>query len=129
VLRVLLPRLPAETAARRELAAQYRAGLSGLPLELPPEDTGAVYHQFAVTLENRDELRRRLAELGIGSDIHYPRGVHQEPRYAANAPCLPRTEHLVERLLSLPIQPEIAQGHVPEIVRAVKQALDAAVPR
>ena len=28
VLRVLLPRLPAETAARRELAAQYRAGLA-----------------------------------------------------------------------------------------------------
>jgi dTDP-4-amino-4,6-dideoxygalactose transaminase len=129
VLRVLLPRLPAETAARRELARQYRAGLSGLPLELPPEAAGAVYHQFAIALENRDGLRRGLAELGIGCDVHYPRGVHQEPRYAASVPHLPRTEHLVERLLSLPIQPEIAQGHVPEIVQAVKQALGANLPR
>jgi dTDP-4-amino-4,6-dideoxygalactose transaminase len=128
VLRVLLPRLPAEIAARRDLAAQYRAGLAGLPLEPPPEAAGAVYHQFAIALEGRDRLRRRLAELDIGSDIHYPRGVHQEPRFAADAPCLPRTERLVERLLSLPIQPEIAQGRVPEIVRAVKAGLGAASP-
>ena len=119
VLRVLLPRLPAETAARRELAGQYRAGLARLPLELPHQETGAVYHQFAIALEGRDWLRQRLAANGIGTDVHYPRGVHQEPRFAAGAPHLPQTERLVERLLSLPIQPEVALGHVPVIAAAV----------
>jgi dTDP-4-amino-4,6-dideoxygalactose transaminase len=129
VLRVLLPRLPAETTARRELAAQYRAGLAGLPLELPPVEPGAVYHQFAIALEGRDGLRQRLAASGVGSDVHYPRGVHQEPRFAAGAPHLPETERLVERLLSLPIQPEVARGHVPEIVAAVSDGLRvAAIP-
>ena len=97
--------------------------MAGLPLELPPADPGAVYHQFALALEGRDDLRRSLSAAGIGSDVHYPRGVHQEPRFAADAPHLPQTEHLVERLLSLPIQPEIARGQVSTIIAAVKDGL------
>jgi dTDP-4-amino-4,6-dideoxygalactose transaminase len=123
VLRVLLPRLPAETAARRELAEQYRTGLAGLPLELPPVEPGAVYHQFAIALDGRDHLRQSLRDAEIGSDIHYPHGVHQEPRFADGALRLPATERLVGRLLSLPIQPEVARGHVPEIVQAIERAL------
>jgi dTDP-4-amino-4,6-dideoxygalactose transaminase len=115
--------LAAETAARRELATEFRAGLAGLPLELPPAEPGAVYHQFAIALEGRDGLRRSLAAAGIGSDVHYPRGVHQEPRFAAGAPHLPQTERLVERLLSLPIQPEVAQGQVPTIIAALRDGL------
>ena len=64
-----------------------------------------------------------MAAGGIGSDVHYPRGVHQEPRFAVGAPHLPQTERLVERLLSLPIQPEIARGQVPVIVAAVRDGL------
>lgn len=123
VLRVLLPRLPAEIVERRELARQYRAGLGGLSIELPPETPGAVYHQFAIAVDRRDDLRQSLAKVGIGSDVHYPRGVHQEPRFSRNAPHLPATQQLVERLLSLPIQPEIARGHLTEIIRAIGAAV------
>jgi dTDP-3-amino-3,4,6-trideoxy-alpha-D-glucose transaminase len=121
VLRVLLPYLPAQTAARRDIAGRYRDGLCGLPLELPPMDPGAVYHQFAIALEGRDRLRTHLAARGIGSDVHYPRGVHQEPRFAEGAPRLPRTEELVQRLLSLPIQPEVAGPETAGIIAAIAE--------
>jgi dTDP-4-amino-4,6-dideoxygalactose transaminase len=68
-------------------------------------------------------MRRWLTGRGIGSDVHYPRGVHQEPRFSAGAPRLPNTERLVERLLSLPIQPEVATGNVAEIVGAIRDGL------
>lgn len=129
VLRLLLPDLPAQTAARRALAARYRRGLATLPLELPPEAPGAVYHQFAVAAADRDRLRSDLAAAGIGTAIHYPRGVHQEPRYAEGAPSLPLTERMARRLLSLPIQPEVAGPQLPRIIGAVSAAVGRAAGR
>jgi dTDP-4-amino-4,6-dideoxygalactose transaminase len=126
VLRVLLPRLGGETAARRGLAEQYRTELAGLPVDLPPMAAGAVYHQFAIAVDQRDQMRRWLTSRGIGSDVHYPRGVHQEPRFSASAAPLPHTEALVERLLSLPIQPEVAAGNVREIAEAIRDGLGSA---
>ena len=127
MLRVLLPHLPARPWHGGNWP-QYRAGLAGLPLELPP-GPGAVYHQFAIALDSRDSLRQSLRAAGIGSDVHYPYGVHQEPRFAAGAPRLPETERLVERLLSLPIQPEVARGHVTEIAQAIAGALGRNSPQ
>jgi dTDP-4-amino-4,6-dideoxygalactose transaminase len=123
ILRVMLPRLGRETAERRRLAAEYRAALAGCALELPPDDTGAVYHQFAPLCDGRDALRAALAAHGVQTAIHYARGAHQEPRFAAGAPALPVTERLVQRLISLPIQPEIARGRVGEICAAITREI------
>jgi dTDP-3-amino-3,4,6-trideoxy-alpha-D-glucose transaminase len=57
ILRVRLPDLAALNAERRTLAARDRARLEGL-VGLPPEGGGSVYHHFAITLENRDAVRR-----------------------------------------------------------------------
>lgn len=122
ILRVLLPRLEAANAERRQLAAQYRCGLAELPIEMPPDDEGAVYHQFAVAVDRRDALQAVLARRGIQTGIHYPFGVHQQPRFASGTSELPHTERLVKRLLSLPIQPEIARNHLPRIVQAIGEA-------
>src|SRR5690348_2241205 len=77
MLRVKLRRLEAWTEARRRLAARYRERLAGLPLGLPVEDPRArhIYHLFTVRHPRRDALAQALADLGVGTMVHYPRPV------------------------------------------------------
>jgi dTDP-4-amino-4,6-dideoxygalactose transaminase len=115
ILGVMLPHLDRHTAERRRLAAEYRLNLAGSGLDLPPDDPGAVYHQFAPASDARDALRAALEQAGVQTAIHYRLGVHQEPRFAGAGTPLPATERLARRLFSLPIQPEVARGQVATI--------------
>ncbi|MBC7778711.1 MAG: DegT/DnrJ/EryC1/StrS family aminotransferase [Proteobacteria bacterium] len=123
VLRVLLPRLEAGNAERRSLAHQYRSRLHDLDLELPPHVDGAVYHQFAIAVEGRTALQAFMAARGVQTAVHYPVGAHQQKRFACGASALPVTERLSARLLSLPVQPEVARDHLPEICRVLAEGL------
>ncbi|MBI1959118.1 MAG: DegT/DnrJ/EryC1/StrS family aminotransferase, partial [Candidatus Rokubacteria bacterium] len=80
-LRVKLRRLPEWNATRRRLADGYRALLDGLPLTLPVERPPArhIYHQFTVRSAQRDALARGLADLGVGTAIHYPTILPAQP--------------------------------------------------
>jgi dTDP-4-amino-4,6-dideoxygalactose transaminase len=123
ILRVLLPHLPEATAARRHLAAEYRAALAGLPVDLPPRDPGAVYHQFAIGVAGRDLVRSALARQGVLTGIHYTPGLHRQPAFAVSGVHLPLTDRLCGTLLSLPIQPEVAEGKIARIVEALARSL------
>jgi dTDP-3-amino-3,4,6-trideoxy-alpha-D-glucose transaminase len=126
ILRVLLPDLDAQNEERRALAAHYRSRLAGAALGLPPEHDGAVFHQFAVAVKNRDEIRQRLAMThNIGTGLHYALGIHQHPHFV-RVPCsLPVTERLARETLSLPIQPEVASGCIERIADALLESMNA----
>ncbi len=127
LLRVKLPRLDAANAARRERAAWYATALAGLPIELPTDEAGHVYHLYVITLPNRasrDRLRDHLLTNGIGCDIHYPTPTHLQPAYTALGyppGSLPVTEDLAGRILSLPMYPELSQAEI-ELVAEVIHA-------
>ena len=123
VLRILLPHLNKCNTERREIAAQYRKALSGLPLRMPPDDPGAVYHQFAVEIECRDEVQEHLLGRGIQTLVHYPLGIHQQKQFQRPGVELPVSEALTQRLLSLPIQPETAGENVAKICDALREGL------
>lgn len=122
-LRVKLRHLEAWNDARRERAAWYRELLAGLPLELPADDPGHVYHLFVVACDQRDELRRHLADAGVGSDVHYPLPAHLQPAYAHlgyRAGDLPHTEAAAARILSLPLYPELTRAEVEHVAGAAR---------
>jgi dTDP-3-amino-3,4,6-trideoxy-alpha-D-glucose transaminase len=126
ILRALLPKLDEENARRRALAAQYRSQLNDARLELPPHCDGAVYYQFAVALDERDKVRDRLlAAYGIETGVHYAHAVHQHPYFARPGLSLPVTERLATRLLSLPIQSQIATGRTDAIAKALTECVIA----
>lgn len=126
ILRVLLPCLDGENARRRGLAAEYRSRLGGSEIELPPHCDGAIYYQFAVALDHRDAVYRRLLDVhGIETAFHYKFGLHQHPHFSRSGVTLPVTERLAARLLSLPIQSEIASGHIDNIATALQESLSA----
>lgn len=127
ILLALLPHLAQANAERRASAARYRALLAGAGIGLPPENEGGVYHQFAVTVPDRDGLRRRLDAAGIGTAVHYAPGLHRHPAFIEGARTpLPVTEALADSLLSLPIQPEVATGREERVAEAIREGLPCA---
>src|SRR5690242_11728467 len=122
--RVLRRRLEAMNEHRRALAARYRAGLAGLPLELPREAPGArhVYHLYVVRTPHRDALARFLKARGIATGIHYPVASHQQPAVEVfSPPALPRTERLVGEILTLPLSAGHREAEVDEVIAAVQE--------
>jgi dTDP-4-amino-4,6-dideoxygalactose transaminase len=122
--RVLLRRLEDMNEHRRRLAARYRAGLAGLPLVLPTESPAArhVYHLYVVRTPERAALARFLRERGIATGVHYPVPSHRQPALEPfTPPTLPRTERLVDEILTLPISAGHTEAEVDEVIAAVTE--------
>ena len=122
VLRARLRHLPAWTAHRRALAASYRAELAGAPVRVPPErDAGHVYHLFPVLTDHRDAFRAHLESRGIGTLVHYPLSLIDQPAFAAIARggC-PVAGRAAATVCSLPLHHELPTSHVSLIAEAVR---------
>ena len=73
-------------------------------------DITNVYHQYVVRSGKRNVLREFLKKNGIGTLVHYPVPVHQQPAYRESLRCAPsmeNTERAVKEIISLPIYPEL----------------------
>ncbi|NWL78581.1 erythromycin biosynthesis sensory transduction protein eryC1 [Pseudomonas taiwanensis] len=124
VLREKLPRLDAWNSRRREIVQRYRAGLAHLGWQLPAEPgEESVAHLFIVRMAKREAIRQVLKEQGIGTDVHYPIGDHQQPAYAL-AQALPVTERTSEQLLTLPCFPEMLDEEVDQVIKACELAME-----
>jgi dTDP-4-amino-4,6-dideoxygalactose transaminase len=129
ILRAKLAHLDEWNEARRRRAATYRELLSDLDLVLPyePEHVRAVYHIFAVRLQERDALRGYLKDRGISAGIHYPIPLHLQPAYrhlGHKEGDFPITEECARQVLSLPMYPELTRGQMEEVARAIKEFME-----
>ena len=127
LLRVKLRRLDAWTDARRRLAARYRTLLAGLPLGLPGEHARArhIYHLFSVRHPQRDALAKGLADLGVGTAVHYPLPVPGQPLFGdKDERRFPQAWRASREVLSLPCFPELTDAEADEVAAAVRTALE-----
>ena len=128
VLRVKLRRLDAWNAARRAAAAHYQRLLAELPIRLPRERAGteAVYHQYAIRVADRDGVRGALAARGIGTALHYPLPIHQQPgcRQLGLAHVgFPVAEQAAAEVLSLPMFPHLTDAGIAHVAGSLCEAL------
>ena len=123
ILRVKLLYLEEENGRRRAAAAQYSALLDKTPVICPPvrPEANSAFHQYVVRSRQRDSLRESLREQGIGTLIHYPVPVHQQPAYArfAAGATLPETEAAAREVLSLPLYPEMPEADLHRTAAAI----------
>ena len=132
VLRVKLESLNEDNARRRQIAKTYSKGLEGLDLMLPQAAANVthVFHQYVVRSVRRDALRSFLHEKGIGTGIHYPYGLHQQPGFqdAIRVPgSLACTERMLSDIVSLPMYPELSEEDVRCVVDAIHAFYDEGV--
>ena len=125
VLLAKLPHLPGWSAARRERAARYTAAFSGADGVTPPHVDPAnehIFHQYTIQVDDRDGLGRRLRERGIGSKVYYPLALHLQPCFASlgyGVGSLPETEKAMDRVISLPIFPELTDAQQDQVIDTV----------
>jgi len=125
ILRTRLPQLRRWNARRAEIAGVYTEALSETPIRPLAQLEGRrhVFHLFVVEAPDRDALRAHLDEAGIGTLIHYPTPIHGHSPYrrlAAGPVPLSVSERLCERILSLPIYPELRDDEVERVADVLR---------
>ncbi len=122
-----LARLPEWIERRREIARSYTRLLSDLPeLEIPigPDDDPQrrdVYQNYVVTTDWRDPLAEHLRDDGIETMVSWPIPLHRQPGLGLGHHRLPRTEALGDRVLSLPMYPELGDDQVEHVATSVRR--------
>ena len=118
-------RLAAYTEARQRNARYLDEGLRGV-VETPHVRPGYthVYHQYTVRIPDgrRDAVAAALRERGVGTGVHYPTPVHQQPIYLERGyrDSLPEAERAAREVLCLPVHPALSEADLETIVREVR---------
>jgi len=126
VLDVKLDHLDAWCRARQRNAAQYREALAGVvtvPVQQPYQ-TSHVYNQFVIRCPRRDELRKFLAESGVGTEVYYPLPLHLQPALTAcrhQAGDFPVSEQLSKEVLALPIFAELTADEIAAVAGLIRE--------
>jgi dTDP-4-amino-4,6-dideoxygalactose transaminase len=143
ILNVKLPHLESWNSARRTNAHRYNALLSKLdsvtiPRELttsgylcPTEQWDnsllqAVYHQYTIRVEHRDEVSRRLTAEGVGNIVYYPVPLHMQEVHASlgySPEDFPQAMRAAMTCLSLPMFPELTTDQQIRTAEALRQAV------
>src|SRR6185312_3269545 len=121
---VLLAKLavfPEELAVRERIARYYDSRLGNAvvtPARVP--DSTSAWAIYAVLLRDGSERERVQATLrgaGVPTAIYYPRPLHRQPAYQAHhdGSALPVSEDLAERILALPIHPDLSEAALAHI--------------
>jgi dTDP-4-amino-4,6-dideoxygalactose transaminase len=124
ILGVKLKYLEAWTETRRRLAAGYRTGLEGLPLELPTEapDRRHVWHLFVALHPQRDRIRAALEARNIMTGLHYPVPVHLQEAYEPlgyREGDFPVSERIARECFTLPLFPEMTDRQQDRVIGAL----------
>jgi UDP-2-acetamido-2-deoxy-ribo-hexuluronate aminotransferase len=122
-----LERFDWEIQRRLALGERYQQALAGLPLQrlAVRPDRDCVWAQFTVMVENRAAVQQALQAQGIPTAIHYPKPLHRQPAYARPELSLPHAEAAAERVLSLPMSPDLSEAQQDEVIAALRRALEA----
>ena len=126
VLNVKMPHLDQWNMARQTHAQAYTEQLKDVVEAVPivrPWGTH-VYCYYVIQATERDALRATLQQEGIGTNIHYPTPIHLQPAcasYGYTAGLLPVTEFVSQRIVSLPMYPELTEEQIYYVISAVKK--------
>ncbi|MBX9243462.1 DegT/DnrJ/EryC1/StrS family aminotransferase [Actinotalea ferrariae] len=121
LLRHRLPQLEGWNARRREIIGHYADHAPASVRVLPAPDESHAGHLAVVVVEDRARLQEHLAGLGVRTDVHYPVPDHRQPAVADEyrGLTLPVTEQAADRVLSLPVFPELTDLEVERVGRAL----------
>lgn len=115
-------------ARRNELAETYRRLLADLPVVLPPAAAPGqrhAYHLFAIRVDDRLSVFRRLRAEGIGVQVHYVPVHHHSVSADIEIPegGFPVTEQVYSGLVSLPMFASLTDADQKVVVRTLERIL------
>jgi len=124
-----LMKLEEFSSKRIENAKFLTRELSGIRGLIPPSiksNTRHVFHQYTVRITQdfgmpRDELRQKLMDKGVGTEIYYPLPIHKQPLYQnlGYNDHFPNSEKAATEVLSLPVHPSLMREDLSYIAESV----------
>ena len=128
ILRAKLEIFESEIKERQEVAARYsRALQSSVKVPHIPDDLSSAWAQYSVVTEKRDSYINKLKEKGIPTAIYYPRPLHLQTAFAHlmhRQGDFPISEHISDRIFSLPMHPYLEANAQRHVIEAIEQAHD-----
>lgn len=126
VLSVKLKYIDGWNDRRRANADLYDTLLQRAGFDTPKRlvDEGHVYHLYVVEVDDRAAVQEALAQRGVQTGIHYPIPIHLQKAYediGLSKGAFPHTEAAAERILSLPMFPELTQEQIHYVVDALSE--------
>lgn len=126
LLRVRLKHMAEIENERIEIAKHYTAGLKNEKIILPQvrEHATAVWHQYVVRSQFRDELKYYLESHKVGTIIHYPIPPHLSEAYSylnLKKGELPITEQFANEVLSLPMYTGMAYEEQEQVIDLINR--------
>jgi dTDP-4-amino-4,6-dideoxygalactose transaminase len=126
VLSVKLKYLPEWSRKRGEKAAVYDKAFADVEQVTTPrvmEGNYHIYHQYTLSVPNRDKLRDHLKEKSIGCETYYPVPLHAQECYRSlgyGPGALPVAEQKAKEVISLPVFPELTPDEQQFVIDTVK---------
>ena len=117
-LRLSLHRLASDNDRRRAIAAHYRSAAPQLRWQ--STDPAHVYHLCVMRSIGRQAVRDSLAALEVGTAIHYPLSIPDQPAYRSfTRVACPESRAWAEECISLPCFPDLSDGEVEQVATAL----------
>ncbi len=117
------------TEERQKRANRYQAlfqdilsKVEGMKLPVIQYENRHIFHQYVIRVPKRDELKKFLADQGVGTDIYYPLPLHLQECFSflKHRPGdFPISEKAAHETLALPIFPELAEEQQAYVVEKI----------
>ncbi len=126
ILLAKLPFLHEFTERRRSNAARYDELLESEPVNTPyaPDHQKAVYHQYSILCDHRDELASFLRDKGVDTGVYYPVPLHLQRCFESlgyRRGALLVTERTCDRILSLPCHPMLGEQDLEYVASCIHE--------
>lgn len=124
--RVQLRKLDVMNQKRNNNASFFSRNIHHPDITLPTIQEGCshVFHQYVIRVRDnkRDDLVSWLSEHGVGTAVHYPIPVNEQPVYSdsQNPPC-PVSSKLAKEVLSLPVYPDLSEMELSHICDSINR--------
>jgi len=126
VLLAKLERFDWEVERRKHLGGRYDRMLdaAGITRIQQRQDRTSVYAQYTVMVENRAAVQAALQQVGIPTAVHYPVPLNEQPayRHLSGETPTPVSAWVADRVMSLPMSPDLTEEQQDRIVAALQAA-------
>ncbi|MGV8056760.1 MAG: aminotransferase class I/II-fold pyridoxal phosphate-dependent enzyme [Smithellaceae bacterium] len=128
-----LERMPEFNLRRFHLAKLYNEGLRGISgidvPQIPAYDHTHAWHLYIIKVlaMDRDEFMQKLAEYNIGYGLHFPPShllKYVQEQYPVRIGSLKETERAADKIISLPLFPDMQDNDVQYVCEAIKEIIN-----
>lgn len=128
ILLAKMERYPWEIEQRQKVADRYTKAFSNLKnVQTPLVRTGnqSVWAQYTLKVEDRDNVRNKLQELGVPTAVHYPSIMPDQPalKGAGRVMDVTVSKNASLSVFSLPMYPDMDESTQDQVIDAVLKVL------